>query len=478
MVQSYFRRKKVNQKIKVLYIAAEISPYANAGGLGEVGRSFPKALSETPEIEVKRVMPLHKTVNCKLHYVTDFPVPMEPGFETCVLKKSEDSNGIETYFIGNDRYFYRDNIYGYEDDGFRYFFFCRAVLQMLKHVKYKPDIVHVNDWHTGFLPLLIKKEFPKIKTVYTIHNISYHGFIPASLLEGVLSVPELFRLGWPEWLNFMKAGIVYSDLLTTVSTGYCQEIRQPEFSCGMASLIEQRTNEIVGILDGIDTESYDPYHDGVLAYPYNEENTLQKKKNRTELRLAYGLPDTEVPLVAMITRLEYSKGIELVFNALKRMEMNTFQLIILGTGNPYYQGMLAGIAAEYPECIIADFNYTSVAAKKIYGAADIYLMPSQNEPCGLGQLYAMRYGAVPIVNPVGGLKCTVTEDKKDWTKSSGFYMEEWSEEALSITLKRAITTYHTLDWAQYIKNCMKFDSSWNRSVSEYLLFYKNMLIKH
>lgn len=466
----------MNRKIKILYIAAEISPYASSGGLGEVGRSFPSALLEMAEVEVTRVMPLHKAVSSKMNYVTDFPVSMEPGFETCVLKKDADNKEIATYFIGNDRYFCRDNIYGYEDDGFRYFFFCRAVVEMLKRIAYQPDIIHLNDWHTGFLALLIKKEFPKIKTVYTIHNISYQGYIPASFLEGILSESELCQLGWPQWLNFMKAGIIYSDFLTTVSSGYCREIRQPEFSCGMSFYIEQRTNDMVGILDGIDTDCYDPGHDGILTYPYNEGNTSQKQKNRTELRLAYGLPNTHVPLIAMITRLEYSKGIEIVLSALKRMDMNTFQLFILGTGNPYYQGLLAGIAAEYPDSIIADFNYTSSSAKKIYGAADIYLMPSQNEPCGLGQLYAMRYGAVPIVNPVGGLKCTVIEDKDDWKKSSGFYMEEWSEESLAIALKRAIKTYHTLDWENYIINCMRFDSSWKSSVSEYLALYKKMLM--
>jgi len=466
----------VNRKIKVLYIAAEISPYASSGGLGEVGRSFPIALLETAEVEVTRVMPLHKAVFRKMNYVTDFPVSMEPGFETCVLKQDADNKEITTYFIGNDRYFCRDNIYGYEDDGFRYFFFCRAVVEMLKRISYQPDIIHLNDWHTGILALLIKKEFPKIKTVYTIHNISYQGYIPASLLEGILSESELCQLGWPQWLNFMKAGIIYSDFITTVSSGYCSEIRQPEFSCNMSPYLDQRANDMVGILDGIDTDCYDPGHDGILTYPYNKGNTSQKQKNKTELRLAYGLPDTHVPLVAMITRLEYSKGIELVLSALKRMDMNTFQLFVLGTGNPYYQGMLAGVAAEYPDSIIADFNYTSSSAKKIYAAADIYLMPSQNEPCGLGQLYAMRYGAVPIVNPVGGLKCTVIEDKDDWKNSSGFYMEEWSEESFATALKRAIKTYHTLDWENYIENCMKFDSSWKSSVSEYLALYKKLLM--
>ncbi len=462
------------KKRKLLYVAAEISPYANAGGLGEVARSFPKALKESGAYEIRRVMPYHKAVKETMKYLIDYPVELEHGFETCVVKRDSRDKDMITYFITNDRYFYRDNIYGYEDDGLRYFFFCKAVMELLRRLDYKPDIVHTNDWHTGMLPLLIKKEYPGIKTVYTVHNISYHGFIPASYLTGFLSKKEQYALGWPEWLNFMKAGIIYSDLLTTVSPGYCEEIKTPEQGCGMTPLIEQRETPMVGILNGIDRELYDPMAEGELEYPYDIHHTELKHKNRAWLREHYRLLEDERPLVAMITRLDYSKGIDILLKAISFFDFTKLQLIVLGSGNPYYQGLLSNITSSYPGSLAVDFEYSAGMAKRIYAGADIYLMPSLFEPCGLGQLYAMRYGTVPIVNPVGGLKDTIIDDRDKPERSNGFYMKEWSGEALNEALNRALEAYHTLDWKCFIKNCMDFDSSWERSVSQYLAYYDSL----
>lgn len=466
------------KKVKLLYISAEISPYANTGGLGEVSRSFPTALAQSEGYEVRRVMPLHKSIDRAMKYVTDFPVAMDQDFETCVVKVDAKDKKLLTYFIENDRYFYRDNLYGYEDDGHRYFFFCKAVVEMLKNIPYLPDIVHTNDWHSGFLPLLLKKEFPEIKTVYTIHNISYHGFIPSSYLTGLLTMKEQYLLGWPEWLNFMKAGIIYTDLLTTVSPGYCEEIQQAEYGCGMTPLIEQRENGIVGILNGVDAEQYDPMAEGELEYPYDNKHPEIKKKNRSWLREHYQLPEDDRPLVAMITRLDYSKGIDILLKAVSYFDFKKFQLIVLGSGNPYYQGLLANITAGYPDSMAVDFDYKAAMAKRIYAGADIYLMPSLFEPCGLGQLYAMRYGTVPIVNPVGGLKDTVTEDEINPKKSTGYYMQEWSGQALNEALNRALEAYQSSDWNAIMKNCMNYNSSWQRSVEEYQKQYELLLNKN
>ncbi|HWT76881.1 MAG TPA: glycogen/starch synthase [Mobilitalea sp.] len=465
----------MKRKIKILYVTAEIAPYANAGGLGEVGRSFPRALQETGRYEVQRVMPLYKRIDKKLEYVTDMKVRMDLGYETCVIKKDPDSKELPTYFVQSDRYFYRDNIYAYEDDGFRFFLFCKAVVEMLKAIPFQPDIVHMNDWHTGFLALLLKQEFPKIKTVYTIHNISYHGFIPASYLNGLLTEEELVWLGYPEWLNFMKAGIKYADLITTVSLGYAMEILQPVNSCGMNNLLVEKADHFVGILNGIDMESYDPSRSGDLEYPYDQRSTELKKKNRTLLRTQYGLPDEDKPLLAMVTRLDYAKGLDILMKAISYLELSTFQLIILGSGNPYYQGMLGCIKTAYADKVVADFDYSADKARKIYAAADIYLMPSLYEPCGLSQLYAMRYGAVPVVNPIGGLRDTVI-DESTTANSTGFYMEDWSGEALSRAIKRAIDAYHTPGWKQYMMNGMKQDFSWQHSISEYDRYYQKILL--
>jgi starch synthase len=460
-------------KRRLLYAAAEISPYASAGGLGEVGRSFPKSLKEYEDYEVTRVMPCHKSIAAGMSYLMDYPVAMEQGFDTCVVK-SEVSEGIRTYFITNDRYFYRDNIYGYEDDGVRFYFFCKAVLELVRRLPEPPEIVHANDWHTGFLPLLLKKEFPQIKTVYTVHNISYQGYVPAAYLAGQLTMKEQYSLGWPEWLNFMKAGLLYSDLLTTVSPGYCEELQTPEQGCGMTPLLQQRKYPMIGILNGIDVHCYDPGAAEELEYPYDREHPELKKKNRSWLRRHYGLPEDDRPLIAMITRLDYSKGIDVLLKAISFFDFSKFQLMLLGTGNSYYQDMLRGITNGYPESIAADFQYSPDKAKRIYAGADIYLMPSLYEPCGLGQLYAMRYGAVPVVHPVGGLKDTVWDGELHPDYPNGFYMREWSGQALKEALNRALAVYGTPDWNRYVKNCMSFDSSWCRSTREYRKYYEEL----
>lgn len=467
----------MKRKIKVLYVSVEIAPYANAGGLGEVGRSYPKALSELEGYEIRRVMPLYKALSGKMKYITDYPVEMDRGYETCILKTDPASKDIKTYFIENDRYYYRDSIYGYEDDSLRFYFFCKAVVEMLKRINYQPDIVHTNDWHTGLLPLLLKKEFPGITTIYTIHNIAYQGQIPADYLKDVVTENERWELGGIEGINFMRAGIIYSDLLTTVSPGYCSEIKRPDAGCGMAGLIKQKPGGIVGILNGIDVESYNPKQEDVLPYPFDITRINLKKKNKAALFTEYGKEPSDLPLVAMITRLDYAKGIELLIKAIGTMDFTRFRLVIMATGNPYYQGLLASIAAGYPEAIIADFEYDAARARRIYAAADIYLMPSLFEPCGLGQLYAMRYGAVPIVNPVGGLKDTVIDDRESPKKSTGFYMEEWSSDALTKAIYRAIDAYHSPLWKSYVKNCMSLDFSWARSAKEYQKLMEDRLAK-
>lgn len=464
-------------KIKILYVSAEISPYASAGGLGEVGKSFPQALQKSKNIEIRRVMPCYKQININLKYIADYPVAIEAGYETCVLKTDPENTDIITYFISNDRYFYRDNIYAYEDDNFRFFFFCRAVVEMLRNIKFKPDIVHTNDWHTGFLPLLLKKEFPSIKSVYTIHNISYHGFLPPAYVAEIVSKEEQILLGYPEWLNFMKAGILYSDLITTVSPGYKKEVMKSVQGFGMSTLLKKRAASFAGILNGIDTDYYDPSKDKILSYPYNITCLERKKKNRSLLRSELGLTDTDIPLIAMVTRLVYEKGIELLLKAVSITDLDSFQLIIMGSGNPYYEGILEEVQTVYPKSVVFVKNYSSEMAKRIYASTDIYLMPSLYEPCGLGQLYALRYGAVPVVNPVGGLKDTVKCSDKYPSRRSGFYMEAWTGEALAKAMMQAVKAYYSPEWESIIRNGMQFNASWSKSVSKYHTRYEEILEK-
>lgn len=453
-----------------------MAPYATAGGLGEVGKSLPMALIQSEEVEVRRVMPYYKSLQGRMKYYKDFIVPMGEEGENCILRTNPEQEDVITYFIDNARYFYRDTIYGYDDDGIRFFFFCRAIIEMLKIIPYKPDIIHTNDWHTGFLPLLIKAELNFIKSVYTIHNIAYHGFVPAKLLGIKITQEEMITLGYPEWLNFMKAGILYADLVTTVSPGYAEEILDETKSSGMAMYLEQRkSNKMVGVLNGIDMKSYDPYLDGVQPYPYQYSTISRKKNNKTLLREEYGFENTELPLISMVTRLDFSKGIDLIPEIFESMDTNRFQMLILGSGNEDYEKLLTDLSTKYPGVLKVDFRYTPEKAKKIYGASDIYLMPSQFEPCGMGQLYSMRYGTVPVVNPVGGLKDTVIDNRNNTKTSTGFYMDSWNSNSLIKALDRALQVYGTTDWTHYMKNCMEFDSSWKPSVKEYCKLYQKLI---
>lgn len=460
-----------------MYVSAEAAPYAQAGGLGEVAASLPKALAETGEVEIGRVIPLYKETKGKKDYVTDFPVPMGQKYEGCILKKDPDNKEIPTWFIGNDAHFYRDSIYSQSDDGFRFFFFCRAVVEMLKNTDWKPDILHLNDWHTGFLPLFIRTKLPHIKTVYTIHNISYHGFVPASLIEGLLPEEDLLKLGWPEWLNFMKAGIIYSDRVTTVSPAYSKEIQHSGLGSGMELYLSEKQYGVTGILNGIDTKIYNPSADGVQAFPFTiEDADTNKKKNRSALREELGLPDSDIPLISMISRFNPEKGIDIIIKALQYMELDSFQLILMGSGNAYYNGLLAELMRDNPGKVIVVPEYSLDLARKIYGACDIYLMPSLYEPCGIGQMYAMRYGAVPVVNPVGGLSDTIiSEQGGDPKTANGFYMTEWSGKGLAAAIREAIEAYHSPKWSSYVKNCMKVDSSWQNRVQDYIRIYKDLL---
>jgi starch synthase len=272
----------------------------------------------------------------------------------------------------------------------------------------------------------------------------------------------------------LKAGVLYADKLTTVSKSYTEELMQSSLNYGLEGLLSLRGDLVTGIANGIDMDEYNPL-DKILPFPYDKTSMSEKKKNRTFLRNEYGLADKDIPLIAMVSRLDAQKGIELLLSVIHQMDLTSFQMIIVGSGNDYYQDMLMSLSELYPESIVYDEKYSSSLAKLVYAASDIYLMPSKQEPCGLGQLYAMRYGSVPVVNPVGGLKDTVIEDPEHIEKSYGFTLEDWNQTALKEALERAIMAYQEENWPVIMKNCMKRDSSWKKSIAEYKKLYNDIL---
>lgn len=460
------------RKLKVLFVSSECGPYARTGGLGDVASSLPDALSKDENISIRRVMPLYRSVKGNLKYKTDFSVPMGDGYQNCIIKCERQIKKVPTYFIGNDWYFNRNDLYGYFDDGERFLYFCKAVVEMISFIGFRPDIIHCNDWHTAFIPLLAKMRHKSIKTMYTIHNLVYTGFIPANYLsEYEISKENLEMLGFPDNLNFIKAGLAFSDHITTVSKGYAAEILTPQYGAGLDNLTNMRKNSISGILNGIDTDMYNPES---AIVPFNMDSIDKKAENKALLRKELNLMDSDLPVVSAVTRLDEQKGIGIIINALRKTDLENFQFVLLGTGNMYYENTFSEMASMYlgRMAFIPKFNPT--LASRIYAGSDILIMPSKFEPGGLSQLYAMAYGTVPVVRNTGGLKDTVIDEKDDFENANGFCFDSYTVSAFLKALNRAIAAYKTPRWQKLMKNGMALDKSWKNSAAEYAALYRNL----
>lgn len=465
----------MRRKIRVLYVSAECGPYGKTGGLGEVAYSLPQALEEE-DIDICRVIPLYRT-NCeKLKYRTDFSVAMGKGYRTCIIKQLLDNKSVPTYFIANDWYFNRDNIYGYHDDGERFMFFCKAVMEMIKNISLKPDIIHCNDWHTGFIPFFTRFGSFDTRTVFTIHNIKYSGWAPYDYIEEYNAEDEVLKdLGYPKNLNFIKTGLIHSDFITTVSPGYAGEILTHEMGGGMDNVLKGRKETLKGILNGIDTKTYNPSRTGDVVIPYSVENSEKKRSNKSILKKELGLSQGDVPLVCAVTRLDEQKGIDIIIEGISKMRMKGLQFVLMGTGSIYYQKMLHELQERYKGKICIIFDYDPSLARRIYAGSDIYVMPSRYEPCGLGQQYAMAYGTVPVVRRTGGLKDTVIDMDEGIDKANGFCFNEYTASAFVDALRRAVKSYKTPEWVYLMRNAMNVDRSWNKSAKEYIEIYKKLL---
>lgn len=465
----------VARKRKVLFVSAECEPYARTGGLGDVSAAYPNALA-SENVSVIRVMPLYRCVERNVKYKLDFPIRMGKGYQTCVVKADYSDRNVVTYFIGNDYYYNKDWIYGYYEDGERFLFFCKAVVKLLKSISFQPDIVHCNDWHTGFIPMLLKLEGLHTKSVYTIHNLRYTGYIGADYLwEYPISWDELQRLKVNDVLNFTKAGLYYSDAITTVSRQYAKDITTPEYGEGYDGILRERKKCIRGIQNGIDIEIY---NSNKASIPFDINDMAGKKENKKLLfhELGFSWEDQieDLPLVSVISRLDDQKGINLIVNMIRKTDLTGYRVVILGTGNSNYEKELTELAERYPGRMKVVIAFDGELAKRIYAGSDIFLMPSLFEPGGLGQLIAMAYGTVPVVRSTGGLKDTVIDVKEDSDNGNGFCFKKYSVNALIGALNRAFDAYRTSSWEQIMKNGMQFEKSWQYSVKQYLQLYKDI----
>lgn len=476
----------MTDKLKILFVSPEIVPYAATGGLADVAEALPYALKDL-DVETTRVMPKFKGIEERYDLEKAFSFIVEAGGKANVadiFRLVDD--GLTTYFIGNENYFGRDSLYGYEDDGERFGFFCKATLQMLMYLDLKPNIIHLNDWQTALIGLFLKEEYAvldfykDIRIMFTIHNLQYQGVFEKDTLEALNLSAKYFNIEAIEYYGkvcFMKAGIVYGDLVTTVSRTYANEIQTPWFGYGLDGVLRKNSSKIRGIVNGIYYNKYDPDTDPALLLNFNADNFRTKRKEHKKLvQEKIGLPTVDVPLFGVVTRLAEQKGIDLIIYAMEQLIHDNVQFMILGSGDQYFEKRLNELMEQYPEkvnvCIQFDQNY----ARQIYGSCDYFLMPSLFEPCGLSQLYSLRYGAVPIVRKTGGLVDTIDDLTEDPKNGTGFVFKNYNGQDFELSIRRAIGVFHDKEkWESLVERGMKKRFSWADAADEYIKAYNEIL---
>jgi starch synthase len=391
---------------------------------------------------------------------------------------------LSVHLLESPDFFCRPELYGdeegdYADNHLRFAFFCRAVLLFLQRGGIRPDIIHCHDWQTALIPYLLRYQlqndpfFQGSATVFTIHNLAYQGLFPATVLPDLGLVAEddftMARLEYYDRINLLKGGLIGADALTTVSRTYAAEILETGAGCGLEGVLAQRRDALQGIVNGIDTREWDPATDGVLRYPFSSSSPSGKALQKRLLQEEAGLEaEAGRPLVAMVTRLSNQKGIELVMESLPWMVAHGLQVVILGSGEPIYRDALKEWAAEVPGHLAFFDQYDPARSRRIFAGSDIFLMPSRYEPCGIGQLMALRYGAVPLVRRTGGLADTVVDMVDDPVAYTGFLFDEFSAKALQQGLARALAAYGRIDsWQRLVKRGMEADFSWGWSAQRY-----------
>ncbi|MGE5632943.1 MAG: glycogen synthase GlgA [Caulobacteraceae bacterium] len=476
-------------KMKILFAASEAVPFAKTGGLADVAGTLPAELVKLGA-DVRLVMPKYKSIPEKyvnmMEYAGYIYVDVGWRHQFCAVMRLVHE-GMIVYFIDNEYYFNRDGLYGHHDEAEQFAFFSKAILGMLPMVGFKPDIIHCNDWQTGVVSVLREAHYSRndfykeIKTVFTIHNLKYQGVFPKVILGDLLGLGwEYFHIDGLEFydcVNYMKAGIAYSDAITTVSTTYAEEIKSDFFGEKLNGLINKRADRLQGIVNGIDYEKNDPMTDKRIFANYSAEALDGKYTNKKKLQEALGLPQREdVPVISMVSRLVDQKGFDLIAHVLHELLQMDIQLVILGTGEQVYEDMFRNAAAEYPEKVSANIKYDGILAQRIYAGSDMFLMPSLYEPCGLSQLFSIRYGTVPIVRETGGLNDTIKPYNEYTGEGTGFTFANYNAHDMLFTVKRAVSFYREKDkWEKIVKEGMKQNFSWRKSAEEYLNLYKRLL---
>jgi starch synthase len=475
---------------KILFVGAEVMPFAATGGLGDVLGSLPAALKKEyqEDIDVRVVMPLYDAVKqewreqMKLEAVFNLQLSWRNLY--CGIH-SLVKDGVTYYFVDNEYYFKRGNLYGFMDEAERYAFFCKAAVEMLGVVGFYPDVLHAHDWQAALsIPYLNfqyrwRREYQNIKTVFTIHNIEYQGQFPMDVLGYVFGFDYSDYLEYNGCVNLMKGAIEMANVVTTVSPRYAEEIRGDEYSHGLAPILNNNSHKLTGILNGIDYKYYDPANDKEIYQNFGSGELDKKVKNKTELQKALGLPVREdVPLVAIISRLASHKGLDLIREvAYGLVDNNDMQLVVLGKGEAQYENFFVDLERNRNDKVRALMMYDRDLSKRIYAACDIFLMPSKSEPCGLSQMIASRYGAMPVVRETGGLYDSI---KGYWLLNgtilgNGFTFANYYSGELYERTCAALELYHNKElYPKFAKKIMDTDFSWGTSARKYYMLYERM----
>ena len=475
----------IKPKRKILFAASECTPFIATGGLAEVIGSLSKSLAQDEEYDVRVVLPLYSDIRGdyrqRFTYLGNINVPLGWRNQYCGIFSYEES-GVTFYFLDNEYYFRRGGCYGYYDDGERFAFFSRAVMEILGFLQFYPDVLHCHDWQSALAAIYLKtiychrREYSLIRAVFTIHNIEYQGKYSLDVLEDLFGISNDYRylLEFDGCANLMKAAIECSETFTTVSPTYAEEIKRAEYAHGLQGEVERNAFKLRGILNGIDVKSYDPATDPALFAPYSAENPAGKAVCKAELQKMLGLPVREdVPVVAMISRLVAHKGLDLVRAAIEELLADDVQFVLLGTGDSEYESYFKDLANRYKGKAVSIIAFNGDLSRKIYSGADIFLMPSKSEPCGLSQMIASRYLTVPVVRETGGLYDSI---KPYGAGGNGFTFAAYNAGDMLYVLREAVSLYKNKpEWQKLMIKAGTTDFSWQRSAEEYKKLYTDTL---
>ena len=459
-----------------------------SGGLGDVAGSLPKALRKRL-VGCRVVMPhyggIKQELRDQMQFITHITVPVSWRRQYCGIFEAK-IDGVIFYFIDNEYYFKRDGIYCHYDDAERFAFFSRAILEIIPHIDFKPNIIHTNDWQTALVPVYYstmyanREGYEGIKNIFTIHNIQYQGVYGKEILGDVFGLGEQHEqlLDFGGTLNLMQGAIECADVVTTVSPTYAEEILDPWFSHGLDPILRERQYKLHGILNGIDTDIYNPETDKAIAKNFSAKDPAGKKEDKADLQREFSLPvRDDVPIIGMVSRLVSHKGLDLVKAVLDELLSTTdVQLVVLGTGDWEYENFFREIEARYPGKVGLRIAFIPDLARKIYAGCDMFLMPSKSEPCGLSQMLALRYGTLPIVRETGGLKDSITDSGDG--EGNGFTFKSYNAHDMLDAIRRSLGAYSDKKyWASLVERALECDNSWGRSAREYMRLYRETIGK-